>query len=385
MKKTIKRFVKNNTLLMFLYRLFGNLSLSIIKPFLRTDDKLILFVSYGGRYYNDSPKYMYEYMKKDPRFADYKLVWAFTDPGSHADIENRITIDSLTYYKTALKARCWITNVVIERGLDFSGINTFYFHTTHVTLPKYCGYDSREPELTAVGFKYHYDVSCAQSQYEKELQYSMFGLSESQVIVCGYPKNDRIANCTEEECRQLRKRIGIPYGKKAILYAPTFRGCMDADAEVNIDFKLWQDELGDDYVLLFRAHPVLVDKLDLTSYAPFVINTTSYPDNVDLMIAADILVSDYSGIFFEFGVQDKPMYAFAYDYDEYIKSRQLYVDIKHEVPGGNLSEKDLLKLIKSGLTDEMKAKLNAFRKKYIAEYGSATQKAVDVVYANIVE
>ena len=103
------------------------------------------------------------------------------------------------------------------------------------------------------------------------------------------------------------------------------------------------------------------------------------------MIAADILVSDYSGIFFEFGVQDKPMYAFAYDYDEYIKSRQLYVDIKHEVPGGNLSEKDLLKLIKSGLTDEMKAKLNAFRKKYIAEYGSATQKAVDVVYANIVE
>ena len=160
---------------------------------------------------------------------------------------------------------------------------------------------------------------------------------------------------------------------------------MDAAAEVNIDFRLWQQELGDDYVLLFRAHPVLVDKLDLTSYAPFVINTTSYPDNVDLMIAADILVSDYSGIFFEFGVQDKPMYAFAYDYDEYIKSRQLYVDIKHEVPGGNLSEKDLLKLIKSGLTDEMKAKLNAFRKKYIAEYGSATQKAVDVVYANIVE
>ncbi|HAE25434.1 MAG TPA: hypothetical protein DCG33_08840 [Prevotellaceae bacterium] len=383
MKKTIKRFVKNNTLLMFLYRLFGNLSLSIIKPFLRTDDKLILFVSYGGRYYNDSPKYMYEYMKKDPRFADYKLVWAFTDPGRHSDIENRITIDSFKYYKTALKARCWITNVVVERGLDFKGINTFYFHTTHVTLPKYCGYDSQEPELTAVGFRYHYDVSCAQSQYEKELQYSMFGLKESQVIVCGYPKNDRIANSSASEYYQLRQRIGIPEGKKAILYAPTFRGCMDAAAEVNIDFRLWQQELGDDYVLLFRAHPVLVDKLDLTPYAPFVINTTSYPDNVDLMIAADILVSDYSGIFFEFGVQDKPMYAFAYDYDEYIKSRQLYVDIKHEIPGGDLSEKELVSLIKSGLTDEMKAKLLAFRNKYIAEYGSATPKAVDVIYENI--
>lgn len=383
MKQKIKKIVKNNSFILNAYRILGNTFLSVFRKFLKTDDKLVLFVSYGGRYYNDSPKYMYEYMKNDERFKDYKLVWAFTKPEEHREIPERIKIDTLKYYKTALKARCWITNVVVERGLDFKGINTFYFHTTHVALLKYIGYDAKDTSTVSRKFIYKYDMSCAQSEYEKHLQFGMFGLEDEQVLVCGYPKNDRIANCSKEECARLRKEIGIPKGKKAILYAPTFRDNIDNDAICPVDFDKWMKILGEDFVILFRAHPILANKLDLSKNEPFVINVTSYPDNVDLMIAADALISDYSGIFFEFGVQDKPMYAFPYDYDEYIKTWGLYVDVRDEIPGGNLAEEQLLEYIKAGETDEMKSKLSQFRCKYIVEYGSATKKAVDAIYDKI--
>lgn len=383
MKQKFKKLVKNNSFILSIYRSLGKVVLKILKSVLKTDEKLILFVSYGGRYYNDSPKYMYEYMKSDVRYKDYKLFWAFTNPEDHQDIPNRVTIDTLTYYKTALKARCWITNVVVERGLDFKGINTFYFHTTHVALLKYIGYDAKDTSIISKSFKYKYDMSCAQSEYEKELQYGMFGLKDEQVIVCGYPKNDRIANCSKEEQNRLRIQIGIPNGKKAVLYAPTFRDNIDDDAVCPVDFDKWRKILGEDFVILFRAHPVLANKLDLSKYSPFVIDVTPYPDNVELMIAADALISDYSGIFFEFGVQDKPMYAFPYDYDEYIKKWGLYVDVRNEIPGGNLCEEQLLEFIKLGETAKMKSQLAQFKSKYIVEYGSATRKAVDVVYNNI--
>lgn len=379
----LKKFVKNNETALQIYKGIGGFLLRALSHLVNTDDKLILFVSYGGRHYNDSPKYIYEYILKDLRFKDYKLVWAFTDPEKHPEIPLKVRIDTPQYYKTALKARCWITNVIVERGLNFKARNCFYFHTTHVTLPKLTGYDAEGVVAAAKGFKYRFDLSCAQSEYEKELQYSMYGLKTNQVLVCGYPKNDRLANVSAEEVATLRKAIGIPEGKKAILYAPTFRGNIDADAECKIDFKEWEKVLGKDYVILYRAHPVLAGKLDLSSFAPFVINMTAYPDNVDLMIAADALISDYSGIFFEFGVQNKPMYCYAYDYEEYTKEWKLYMDLRKEVPGGDLSESDLLEYIKRGRTPEMEESLSRFRNKYMTAYGNATMQAVDAIYNNI--
>lgn len=100
--------------------------INIMKLFLKTDDKLILFVSYGGRHFSDSPKVIYDAMKQDKRFESYKLIWAFVEPNKY-DVEGKIKIDSWKYYKYALKSRCWITNVMVERALNFKGINTYYF------------------------------------------------------------------------------------------------------------------------------------------------------------------------------------------------------------------------------------------------------------------
>lgn len=384
-KEKVKLIVKNNKIIYWLYYYVMSAIINFIRLFVKTDNKLILFVSYGGRYFNDSPKYIYEYILKDERFKDYKLLWAFTNPKEHSEVtnKNKIKIDTIKYYKTALKARCWVTNVVIERGLNFKGKDTFYFHTTHVTLPKLTGYDAKDTIGIAKHFVYKFDMSCAQSEYEKKLQYGMYGLKPEQVLVCGYPKNDRLANISPKEVKALRDSIGIPVGKTAILYAPTFRGNIDDETFCPIDFNKWENILGDDFVILFRAHPVVASRVNLAPYHPFVMDVSSYPDNVNLMIAADALISDYSGIFFEFGVQDKPMYCFAYDYEEYTKLWKLYMDVREEIPGGNLSEDLLLKYIKNGRTEDMNTALKKFRNRYMTAYGDATRQAVDSIYKNI--
>ena len=91
----IKTFIKRNTWAYKIYFYSSSLLVNIYKWFLKPDDKLILFVCYGGRRYSDSTKVIYEAMLEDERFKDYRIVWAFTQPENYSFIPNRININSL--------------------------------------------------------------------------------------------------------------------------------------------------------------------------------------------------------------------------------------------------------------------------------------------------
>ena len=379
----IVSIVKNNRIVFFFYYYLVSTILRFIRLFIKTDKKLILFVSYGGRYFNDSPRCIYEAMLKDERYKDYKLVWAFLNPDSIEIKTPKVNITSFRYFITALKASCWVTNAVIERGLNFRGKNTFYLHTTHTTLPKLMGHDDKESGSFTLPCEFKYDCSCAQSEKEKQMQKSMFHLRDEQIIVSGLPKNDILCNYSEQARNDIRNRLGIPADKKAILYAPTYRDVKFGAMRCPVDFKHWESLLGKDFIVLFRAHPVVANETKIDSSTGFVFDVSSYPDNMELMIASDILISDYSGIFFEYGVQDKPMYCFAYDYDEYIKVRSLYFDIRDMIPGGHLVEEDLLETIKEGISKGDSALLKKFKEDYVAVYGNATEICLDVIYKNI--
>lgn len=382
MKTKLILFVKNNKAIYFIYYLCMTIFLSILNLFLRKDKKLILFVENGGKFYSESPRVLYEGMLKDPRFDSFKLVWAFREPSQYPQVKNAIKIDSLTYYITALRARCWITNVAIERGLKFKKKNTYYFHTTHTTLPKVMGNDSKNAKnFTGFGTS-KFDCSCACSEYEADLQLSMFGLQKSDIIMSGYPKMDELANISAEEILRLKEKLGLPLDKKIILYAPTFR---EGDTSINrmpIDINRWESILGLDYILLFRAHPSLANKLNIDPANTFVYNVSSYPNNTELMKVADVLISDYSGIFFEYSALNRPMYCYAYDYEQYVKERPLYFDIRKELPGGFMEEQELLNLVKNP-TDTVYRQLDFFRNKYVAFCGHATRICLDRIYQEI--
>ena len=377
----IKEFVKNNTWMYKTYYYCMSFFLRLIKLFIKTDDKLILFVSYGGRYCNDSPKTLYDAMKRDERFCDYKMVWAFMRPEDFPDLDT-VKIDTMRYFIIALKARCWITNVAVERGLNFKGKRTYYFHTTHTTLPKLMKYDDKSGTFTLpCGFKY--DCSCAQSQKEKELQKTMFGLNDEQIIVSGYPKLDALCHYSTKQRNDFRGKLRIGNNKIAILYAPTYRDVKFGAMRCPINFDHWQEILGDEFVVLFRAHPVVANETKIDPNRSFVYDVSSYPDNMELMIASDILISDYSGIFFEYAVQNKPMFCFAYDYEEYIKTRQLYFDIRKELPGGLMTEAELLESISRKDYKPFESMLDSFRKRYVSEYGHSTELCLNNIIQHI--
>lgn len=377
----IKTFIKRNAWVYTIYFYIASALIKFYKLFLKPDDKLILFVCYGGRRYSDSTKVIYEAMLKDSRFTDYKIVWAFTQPDKYDFIPNRININSLEYIKTALRARCWVTNVIVERALDFTGINTYYFHTTHGVLVKLDGNDAKDKKNFKSLAKYKFDCCLAQSAYEKKVLMGQFDLSDEVVKILGYPKNDILVNHTKEYRDRVRNKFGIPGNKVAVLYAPTFREEDDFIERFDINIKLWRETLGDNYVLLYRAHPVVSSSIKEND--DFFIDTTKYDVVEDVMIAADILVSDYSGIIFDYSLMAKPIFLWPYDYDKYNEIRGLYFDIREELPWEE-SEKDLLEMVKkANLNENIEKYVIPFRNKYATEYGNGTKNSLNEIYDNI--
>ncbi|MBQ7037485.1 MAG: CDP-glycerol glycerophosphotransferase family protein, partial [Clostridia bacterium] len=132
--KKLANIIKYFKFIYSLYYYVFSFLLSALRLFVKPDDKLILFNSFGGRKYDDSPKAIFEKMQKDPRFQDYKKVWAFHNPeGKEIPGVTCIKTDTFRYFVTALRARVWITNSSVERGLNFKGKNTYYFNTWHGT------------------------------------------------------------------------------------------------------------------------------------------------------------------------------------------------------------------------------------------------------------
>lgn len=377
----IKTFIKRNDWVYKAYFYFFSFLIKVYKYFLSADSKLILFVCYGGRHYSDSTKVIYEAMLKDKRFEEYKLVWAFTQPDKYPFIPNTININSLKYITTALKARCWVTNVIVERALDFTGINTYYFHTTHGVLVKLDGNDAKDKQNFGSLAPCRFDCCLAQSEYEKKVLMGQFDLSSDVVKILGYPKNDILVNHSNEYRAGIRKKLGIPENKIAVLYAPTFREEDNFKERFDINIELWREILGEKYVLLYRAHPVV--STSIKENDDFFIDTTKYDVVEDIMIAADVLISDYSGIIFDYSLMAKPIFLWPYDYDKYNEIRGLYFDIRKELPWKE-SEKDLLVMVKEAdLGENVQHYVIPFRNKYATEYGNGTKNSLNEIFENI--
>lgn len=370
-----------------IYNFVGSIFVNLLKLFIKPDPKLILFVSFGGRRYDDSPQVLFENMIKDARFADYKFVWAFLNPSNfHIEGAETIKIDTLKYYISALKARVWITNSAIERGLSFKGKNTLYVNTWHGSAIKKMGIDiHNDSEYSQKSIKYNYDIMSAQGTYDVDIFSRVFGVPRENFRITGLPRNDELVICNTEANRsRIRKKLGIVDGKKVILYAPTFRE-YEKDSGSNcvllppIDLLRWEHELGDEYVLLIRAHYEVVKVIKFDDN-DFVKNVSNYPNLNELMIVSDILVSDYSSIFFDYSIQDKAMLCFAYDYDKYASKRGMYFDIREKLEGNSDNEIQLISNIKNLNMKKAISTTHKFRNEFVEAYGNASLRTIDIIW-----
>ena len=363
-----------------------SLIINLLKIFVKTDNRLILFNSFGGRKFDDSPKAIYEVIREDPRFNGFRFVWAFHQPEKY-DVPDKIKTDGIRYFITALSARAWVTNSSFERGLSFVGKNTLYFNTWHGTPLKKMGSDIMNGNTSfAKKGECRFDVMMSQGRFETEVFSRSFNIPENRFLEAGLPRNDILANYTSDRRDSIRTKLGIRNNQIVILYCPTFReyekgqdlGVVMAPP---LDLKKWQQELGDNYVFLLRAH-YEVSRIMMVEDNAFVRNVTDYPDLNDLYIASDMLISDYSSVFFDYSITGKPMLHFCYDYDEYNSKRGMYFDIREKVSGGS-NEDSLIELILKLDKKSECEKTIAFRNEFVNYYGEAAKAAVDCIAERI--
>ena len=384
MHKRLVNFVKYNKFFLALYRFFGNAFLLFISIFVRINKKKILFASFGGQKFDDSPKELYFKIKDDEFFKDYEFIWAFHNPEKYETDCKKVKIDTLKFYITALSSKIWINNSSIERGLKFRRKNTIEINSWHGTPLKKMGSDIHQNKsFKSKSKKKGTRIFCSQSEYDQEIFTRLFGVSKDNILISDLPRNDALFTYTEEKNNQIKKELGIPFDKKVILYAPTFREY--ARDKMNncyikppIDFSKWKERLGDKYVLLFRAHYEVVKVLGLEKDDDFVHNVSSYHCLNNLMSISDMVISDYSSIYFDYAILERPMLNFSYDYEQYCELRGLYFDIEEEI--GCKINKDEDSLLDEILTfDEEVYRNNTikFKNKYAPNAGQACRIVID--------
>ena len=381
-KNSLIQIIKHNKLIYKVFSASGKAALSLMKAFVRGRDDLILFNSFGGKKFDDSPKAIYELMKKDPRFDRYELLWAFNDPSKFPEVENSIKSDGFGYFVNALKARCWISNSSVQRGIDFKGRNTYSFNSWHGSAIKKMGLDS-SPDFDNKIVRNN-DTVLAQGRHDIDVFTKAWSLPESVFKVFGLPRNDELAHVTKERRNELRTQLGIPEGKKVILYAPTFRDYqLDSMSRVTmslpIDYDHWERKLGDEWVFLLRAHYEVAKRSKLPD-TPMWIDVSDYPSLNDLMIATDVLISDYSSLIFDYSILEKPVLIYAYDYDEYEEKRGMYFDIRKEFTSFE-DDAAMADHIEHLDAEKESEKARAFKRKYVEECGHAAERSVDFIYS----
>ena len=385
-RNKVEYILKHNSWVLKSFMGIGSLFFRTLGKFISTDYSLVLFCSYSGKFYNDSPKKIYEYMLKDPRCTGLKYVWALRDPESVSipgDCE-KIRIDGLKYFITALKAKVWVTNVNIERGLRFKKKNQFYLNTWHGTSVNWVGNAVKGRD----DFKWDYvDAFCYVGEYEREFIKHDFLVKDEALLPSGLPRNDDLYTVNEERIEKIKKTLRIPLDKKVILYAPTWRESTDGGESCNIrppiNIEKWRKELEDQFVLIFRTHHYTKSMLGI-NYNNFVRDGSDYPDVNDLMIIADYLISDYSCIMMDYSILGRPIIEFGYDYDEYSKERGFYFDLDKEIPSGILrSEEEVLSYITTADYKKECMKAVLFRDRHVEYGGHATQMCVEKILESV--
>lgn len=380
--------VKYSKVLFRIYFHVGTFIVKMLKFFLKTDYKLIVFSSFGGRKFDDSPKAIYEEMLNDHRFDDFTLVWAFINPRAHEIPRGlKIKTDTYLYYRTLIKARVWVTNSSMTRGLSFKGNNTLVLNTWHGSAIKRLGIDKLHSAFGYNGGSKEKpsEIRLAQSKYDVEVFSRAHGIPKENFRIIGLPRNDElIKGNSPEHISEIKRKMGLVYDKKIILYAPTFRE-FERDKNNNctleppLNLKKWETVLGDEYILLYRAHYEVARTLNFSN-SDFVYDVSSYENISELMLVSDVLISDYSSVFFDYSILGRPMFVFAYDFEIYNKYRGLYFDIRKELNDFTSTEAQLIDNLKNLHYDERCTISKAFSKKYVESYGTASAKAVDIIY-----
>ena len=320
------------------------------------------------------------------RRPDLPRYWSIDDHSIEVpEGATPLIIGSQEWWRVRETARWIVTNEWLRTRFVKRGFQTI-LQTWHGSMYKKIGLDrdlSRTQLQKARLERSNWDMFISQSAATTPIIRRAYDFDEG-IVESGYPRNDELRNPDPSRVAEIRDLLGVPEGSTVVMYAPTWRE-EGQDVELLNVIEL-SDRLGPGFTFLQRGH---VRTLDLGAVVRHdnVIDVSTYPQINDLYLAADLLITDYSSMMFDYSVTRRPMIFFTPDIEEYTdpKVRGVYFDLEEIAPGPVVRTPgdvvDLLASMDSWLPtydEPYQAWTDRFNH---ADDGHAAERAVDALFA----
>jgi CDP-glycerol glycerophosphotransferase len=347
----------------------------------------VLFEGWYGRY-GDSPRAISEELAR--RDAPFRRIWV-VGPES-ADIPPGVHV----VQRESWAHLYWLTHAGYVVACNYlpsyfkKRSGQIYLQTWHGTPLKKIGFDieaidgsDRKRRKNLEREVASWDYLIAQSAWAGNVLATAFQY-EGEVLDSGYPRTDRLVGTeAAAERTRIRSELNLPRDAKVVLYCPTWRD--STSFSLQLDFARLSEGLDDRYLFLFRAHQIVTVTEGPLDHAR-VRDVSSYSDVNDLLLAADVLITDYSSVMFDFAVTRKPIIFFAYDLSQYRDQlRGVYFDLEALAPGPIASTTDEVEKALASLDVGSDPYASAYDE-FVATFcptddGSAAARVVDSVFA----
>lgn len=356
-------------------------------------ENCILYETFHGKSMTDNPYALFESLILDPEYKNYRHIWVIntltseTEKYKNNENVNFVKVNSDEYLYYLAKAKYLINNTSFPPYFC-KRKNQVYLNTWHGTPLKTLGIDMNGPIDQLKNIQRNFlqtDYLLSPNEFTTEkLVYShnLDGIYTGEILEVGYPRIDLITKTNSKDILdKLRQYIEIDTNKKVALYAPTWRGNVGKEVDIKKEVKdiivSIKNNLDSNYQLLLKVHPLLYKyfKNDKELSKIFI------PDSIDIsetLSIVDLLITDYSSVFFDFYVKNKPIILYTYDKAEYLSDRGTYLDFDELNTYVAENETELKDLIAN--VDILKGCKN---ESFISlQNGNVSKTVIDIVFKN---
>ncbi|MEU7725777.1 bifunctional glycosyltransferase family 2 protein/CDP-glycerol:glycerophosphate glycerophosphotransferase [Streptomyces sp. NPDC040724] len=356
---------------------------------------MVVYDTFQGNGAGDSPRAIHEELLR--RGEKLEHIWLVRDGRAEVPATARaVQYGSVESWEVLARARYYVTNDNVPQ-LFQRRAGQVVVQTWHGTPIKQIGHDFvhdyyTSPEILE-GLEHdsaQWSLLASPSSYATPILKRALGY-DGEVIEAGSPRTDALVRPDAERIAEVRRRLGLPEGKKVVLYMPTWRENCEGwsggyKLDLRIDLEQARRELGEDHVLLVRGHHHVTEQVREGVRDGFVVDVSRWPDAADLLLVADVLISDYSSAIFDFAHTDRPILLFTYDLAHYRGTlRGFNFDLETKAPGPLLADSaSLIEAVRNA--DEVGAQYAEARAAFREEFcdldkGNAAERVVDRMLA----
>ncbi|MEU9376222.1 bifunctional glycosyltransferase family 2 protein/CDP-glycerol:glycerophosphate glycerophosphotransferase [Streptomyces sp. NPDC048255] len=352
---------------------------------------IVVYDTFQGNGAGDSPRAIHEELLR--RGEKLEHIWLVRDGRAEVpETARAVQYDSVESWDVLARARYYVVNSNVPRNFLRRPGQTVV-QTWHGTPIKQIGHDFvhdyyTSPEVLE-GLEHdsaQWTLLASPSSYATPVLKRALGY-QGEVIESGAPRTDALVRPDAQRIAEVRRRLGLPEGKKVVLYMPTWReNCEGWSGGYKLDLRIDLDqarrELGEDHVLLIRGHHNVGEQVREGARDGFVVDVSRWPDATDLLLVADVLISDYSSAIFDFALTDRPILLFTYDLQHYRGTlRGFNFDLEEKAPGPLLADSaSLIAAVRDAdaVGEQYAEARAAFRAEFCdLDDGEATKRVVD--------